>query len=64
MKVNENGVVGRNENESCIKEMMESKDFKKNALQWKDLAREAFSEGGSSEVNIEKFLLKISQKIV
>ncbi|CAM8953664.1 unnamed protein product [Rhodiola kirilowii] len=59
VKVDENGVVGREEIESCIKEVMESKDLKKNALKWRELAKEAVCEGGSSDRNIDQFISKI-----
>lgn len=31
-------------------------ELKKNALKWKELAKEAMSEGGSSNNNIEDFV--------
>lgn len=60
VKVDEKGFVGREEIESCIKEVLERNDLKTNALRWRELAIEAVSEGGSSDRNIEEFMLKLS----
>ncbi|KAA8532159.1 hypothetical protein F0562_006699 [Nyssa sinensis] len=62
VKVNEKGIVGREEIEVCIKEVMEGergKELKRNAVKWKVLAKEAVDEGGSSDKNIEDFVSKI-----
>lgn len=45
--------------EYCIREVMEgekSEEIKKNAKKWKELAKEAMDESGSSDKNIEKFV--------
>lgn len=58
-KPNDKGVVGREELEKCIREVMEGergKEITKNALKWKDLARKAVDEGGSSDQNINEFV--------
>ncbi|RVW74704.1 UDP-glycosyltransferase 74C1 [Vitis vinifera] len=42
----------------CIKDVMEGErgnELKRNALKWKELAREAVNEGGSSDKNIKEF---------
>ena len=60
-KVCENGIVGREEIEFCIKEVMEGergKDFQKNAKKWRELAIKAISEGGSSDKSIDEFVSK------
>ncbi|KAL5562256.1 hypothetical protein UlMin_032003 [Ulmus minor] len=58
----EKGIVRRKVVEMCIREVMEGakgKEIKKNVIKWKDLAREAVSEGGSSDKNIDDFVEKI-----
>eukprot|EP01018_Ginkgo_biloba_P015402 Gb_14886 [translate_table: standard] len=55
----EDGVVAREEVERCIRKVMEGEhgfELRKNALKWKNLAREAMGEGGSSNKNIEEFV--------
>ncbi|XP_059448245.1 flavonol 7-O-beta-glucosyltransferase UGT74F1-like [Corylus avellana] len=62
VEVDENGVVGREEIQSCIKEVMEGergKEMKENAKKWSHLAIEAVSEGGTSDKNIEEFVSKL-----
>ncbi|GMJ01653.1 hypothetical protein like AT1G05675 [Hibiscus trionum] len=63
-KVDEAGIITKEEIERCIREIMEgdpSKDIKKNAVKWKKLAMEAFSEGGSSDNNITEFIAQLTQ---
>lgn len=58
-KEDEEGIVRRGELVKCLKEVMEgkrSKEIKKNASKWKELAKKAVSEGGSSDENINKFV--------
>ncbi|TXG55668.1 hypothetical protein EZV62_020924 [Acer yangbiense] len=48
--------------EKCIKEVMEGekgKEMKKNAKKWKNLAREAIDEGGSSNKDTDEFVVKL-----
>eukprot|EP00253_Pinus_taeda_P010749 PITA_10749 len=55
----ENGLVGKEEVEKCIKIVMESQlgaELRKNALQWKKLSKEAMVKGGSSDKNIQEFV--------
>ncbi|KAJ0093501.1 hypothetical protein Patl1_26839 [Pistacia atlantica] len=62
VKVNEKGIVTREEIEVCIREVMEggrSKDFRRNSEKWKELAKEAVDEGGSSDKNLEEFVAAI-----
>ncbi|XP_057957038.1 UDP-glycosyltransferase 74F2-like [Malania oleifera] len=58
----ESGIVGREEVERCIREVMEGEsgeEMKRNAEKWKDLTKEAVSEGGSSDKHINEFVSKI-----
>ncbi|XP_028754374.1 UDP-glycosyltransferase 74B1-like [Neltuma alba] len=64
-KEEEGGVVRKQEIIKCVKTVMEgetSEEIRKNAAKWKDLAREAVGEGGSSDKNIDEFVkyLKMS----
>ncbi|KAL0330935.1 UNVERIFIED_CONTAM: UDP-glycosyltransferase 74E2 [Sesamum angustifolium] len=55
----EKDIVGREEILRCIKHVMEGeggKEVRKNATKWRDLARKAVDEGGSSDRNIEEFV--------
>ncbi|KAF8393825.1 hypothetical protein HHK36_020023 [Tetracentron sinense] len=57
--VHEKGIVRREDIELCIKEVMEGekgKVFKRNVKKWKEMAKEAVDEGGSSDKNIEEFI--------
>ncbi|KAK4436618.1 UDP-glycosyltransferase 74F2 [Sesamum alatum] len=57
------GIVRREEIEGCIREVMEGekgKEMKRNASKWRDLAKEAVSEGGTSDINIQTFLSKLT----
>ncbi|OIT31349.1 PREDICTED: UDP-glycosyltransferase 74F2-like [Nicotiana attenuata] len=61
---NEKGFVGREEIEKCVRTVIEGdkgKEMKKNALKWKDLAKEAVNEGGTSDKNIEEFVSKCTK---
>ncbi|KAF8378327.1 hypothetical protein HHK36_029666 [Tetracentron sinense] len=58
-KMGEKGIVGREEFQLSIREVMEgerSEEFKKNASKWRELAKEAIGEAGSSDKNIDKFV--------
>ncbi|KAJ0093005.1 hypothetical protein Patl1_26894 [Pistacia atlantica] len=62
VRVNEKGIVTREEIELCIREVMEgqrSKNIRRNSEKWKELAKEAVDEGGSSDKNIEEFVVKL-----
>jgi pathogen-inducible salicylic acid glucosyltransferase len=62
VKDDENGVVGRAEIQSCIREVMEGErgtEMKENAKKWRGLAIEAVSEGGTSDNNIDEFVSKL-----
>ncbi|OVA10651.1 UDP-glucuronosyl/UDP-glucosyltransferase [Macleaya cordata] len=58
-RVDEKGMVRREEVEQCIREVMEGErreEIKRNAVRWNELAKEAVDEGGSSDKNIEEFV--------
>ncbi|KAF5175051.1 Udp-glycosyltransferase 74e2 [Thalictrum thalictroides] len=58
-KVDDKGVVRREEIENCIKDVMQGgrrEEFRRNAVMWKELAKEAVDEGGSSDRNIDNFI--------
>lgn len=56
VKVNEKGFVRREEIVKCIKKVTEEEQIRKNACKWKELAREAVYEGGSSDRSIIEFV--------
>ncbi|KAK9941776.1 hypothetical protein M0R45_007470 [Rubus argutus] len=58
-QTDEKGIVRVGEVENCICEIMEGKrgkDIQRNAMKWKELARKAVDEGGSSNKNIDEFI--------
>ena len=58
-KVDEHGIVRREEIALCIKEVMEGdtgREMKMNSKKWKELAIEATSEGGTSDTNINELV--------
>ncbi|XXG89413.1 hypothetical protein AAC387_Pa12g1415 [Persea americana] len=58
-KMDEEGIVWREDIKHCIREVMEGKkaeEIKKNTIKWKKLAKDAVDEGGSSDKNIEDFV--------
>ncbi|MED6222765.1 hypothetical protein PIB30_067533 [Stylosanthes scabra] len=60
----EKGLVRRESIRDCIKEVLESEkgnEIKKNALKWRDLAKNSVDEGGSSDQNIAEFVAKLAQ---
>ncbi|KAL2544529.1 UDP-glycosyltransferase 74F2 [Forsythia ovata] len=66
----ENGLVEQTEIARCINHVMEGdkgEEIRKNAKKWKEIAREAVDEEGSSDKNIENFvssLMNPSTKII
>ncbi|XAR64550.1 hypothetical protein NMG60_11008278 [Bertholletia excelsa] len=63
VRVDERGIVGREEVEACIREVMEGeggKEMKKNAMKWRELAKEAVCEGGTSDRDIDEFVSKLT----
>lgn len=58
-KIDERGIVERAEIVRCINHVMEGEEgeeIRTNAKKWKEIAREAIDEGGSSDKNIEEFI--------
>ncbi|KAI3996801.1 hypothetical protein MKX01_041101 [Papaver californicum] len=61
-KVDGEGISRKKEIELCVREIMEGetgKEMKRNASKWKELAKEALDEGGSSDKNIEEFVAQV-----
>ncbi|XP_057486578.1 UDP-glycosyltransferase 75C1-like [Actinidia eriantha] len=60
VKVNEEGIVEADEIARCIEVIMGGgevgEELKRNAKKWKDLAKEATKEGGSSDMNLRAFV--------
>lgn len=66
VKTDEKGIVGRKEVETRIREVMEEErgeELKKNAIKWRDLAKEAVSEGGTTDKDIDEFVSKLSNSL-
>ncbi|KAM5562895.1 mogroside IE synthase-like [Rosa sericea] len=63
-QADEKGIVRQEEISNCVREILEGetgKEIQKNALKWKELARKAVDEGGSSDRNIDEFIAKLVQ---
>ncbi|KAL6978916.1 Hexosyltransferase [Sarracenia purpurea var. burkii] len=57
------GVVRREEVERCIREVIEGdmvEEVRQNAKKWRELAVQAVSEGGSSDKNIDDFVVSLA----
>ncbi|XP_022147183.1 crocetin glucosyltransferase, chloroplastic-like [Momordica charantia] len=67
VKANAEGIVERGEIRRCLDIVMGDTDVKKreeikgNVKKWKELAREAIGEGGSSYLNLESFVREIDE---
>ncbi|XP_022147166.1 crocetin glucosyltransferase, chloroplastic-like [Momordica charantia] len=65
VKPNAKGIVERGEIRRCLDIVMGDTSLEKrgemerNVKKWKELAREAIGEGGSSDVNLESFVMEI-----
>ncbi|XP_059627608.1 UDP glycosyltransferase 9-like [Cornus florida] len=62
----EKGVVSRDEIELCARQVIEGErgnELGNNAVRWKELAKEAVDEGGSSDNDIEEICFKISMHV-
>ncbi|KAM5548284.1 mogroside IE synthase [Rosa sericea] len=62
VKKNEKGIATKQEIAKCIKQVMEEDKgmkMRKASLRWKELAKEAVDEGGSSDKNIEEFVAEV-----
>ncbi|KAK7283605.1 hypothetical protein RIF29_13235 [Crotalaria pallida] len=61
----EKEIVRRETIKHCIKEMLENEkgnEIKKNAIKWKNLAKNSVDEGGSSDKNIAEFVAALAQR--
>lgn len=59
----EKEIVRRETIKHCIKEILETEkgnEIKKNAIKWKNLAKNSVDEGGSSDKNIAEFVAKLA----
>ncbi|GLT80569.1 hypothetical protein SLA2020_520020 [Shorea laevis] len=56
MKRSEEGRVERDKIKRCLELVMGSEEIRLSAKKWKDLAREAAMEGGSSDQNLKAFV--------
>ncbi|XP_073116585.1 crocetin glucosyltransferase 2-like [Elaeis guineensis] len=64
-RANEKGLVGREEVERCVRVVMEgerSEEIRRNARKWRELAKKAVGEGGSSDRNIMEFVANYCSK--
>ncbi|KDP35130.1 hypothetical protein JCGZ_10664 [Jatropha curcas] len=62
VKVNVEGLVSKEEIDWCIRQVMEGEpanEIRKNSEKWKNLARVAVGEGGSSDMNIDEFVKQL-----
>ncbi|RVW31117.1 Crocetin glucosyltransferase, chloroplastic [Vitis vinifera] len=63
--VNQEGIVKRGEIKKCLELVMgggeRGQEVRSNAKKWKDLAREAVKDGGSSDKNLKNFVDEIIQ---
>ncbi|CAN6205318.1 unnamed protein product [Urochloa humidicola] len=65
VRPDERGVVRKEEIERCVRELMEgerSMEYIQNSSNWKEKAKRAMSEGGSSDNNIIEFIGKLGPK--
>ncbi|KAI7746827.1 hypothetical protein M8C21_026260 [Ambrosia artemisiifolia] len=61
-KADETGIVRRENLVSCIKEIMVDESgvvAQKNAAKWRELAKAAVDEGGSSDKDIDEFVSEL-----
>lgn len=66
VKVKEDGVLEGGELKRCLDEVMggeKGEEIRKNAVKWRDLAREAVAEGGLSDRNIRAFVEEMSRAV-
>ncbi|XP_050259444.1 mogroside IE synthase-like isoform X3 [Quercus robur] len=62
IKLDERGIAIKEEIEFCIREVIEEergKEMRMNSIKWKELAKEAMDECGSSDKNIEEFVAEL-----
>lgn len=66
-KVDEKGLVSKEEVELCIKEIIvgeKGNEIRKNSDKWKKLAEEAVDTGGSSDKSIDEFVKELVNKSI
>lgn len=66
VRVGADGVATREEIEACVREVMEGEkgeEMKRNAIKWRDLAKGAVSEGGTSDINIDTFVSTLMAQV-
>ncbi len=65
MTANEDGIVESDEIKRCLELVIgggeEGGEMRRNAKKWRDLAREATKEGGSSYENLKSFVDEIKE---
>ncbi|GAV69855.1 UDPGT domain-containing protein [Cephalotus follicularis] len=61
---NEEGIAKAPEMKRCLEVAMENEELRRNAKKWKDLAREAAKEGGSSYKNIKEFVDEVNGTVL
>ncbi|XP_031384240.1 UDP-glycosyltransferase 74E2-like [Punica granatum] len=62
VKTGEKGTASREAIEACVREMMEGekgKEIRRNSLKWRELAKRAVGEGGSSDKNIAELVAEL-----
>ncbi|KAK3206075.1 hypothetical protein Dsin_020121 [Dipteronia sinensis] len=63
VRVDEDGIMRREEIENCIREVMEGekgREMRRNSKKWRELSIKAVSEGGTTDKNIDKFVSKLT----
>ncbi|KAE8655897.1 Crocetin glucosyltransferase [Hibiscus syriacus] len=60
LRENGEGIVEGCEIKRCLEMVMGGEEIRENAMKWKDLAKEAVQEGGSSYKNIEAFVQELT----
>ena len=67
VKANEEGVVEGDELKRCIEIVMgdgeRREEMKRNGKKWKDLAKEAVRNGGSSDKNLKDFVQEVAIRV-
>ncbi|KAG2644642.1 UDP-glucosyltransferase UGT13248-like [Panicum virgatum] len=66
VRPDEEGLVRKEEVERCVRDVMHgerSREYRRNAAGWKEKAKRAVSEGGSSDNNIVEFLGKLGLEV-
>ncbi|KAG6588800.1 Flavonol 7-O-beta-glucosyltransferase UGT74F1, partial [Cucurbita argyrosperma subsp. sororia] len=62
VRMEEDGVCKREMIEVCINEVMEGEDseeIKRNLVKWREVAKAAMDEGGSSDMNLKDFVKQL-----